>query len=95
MEPYKEEYTFSRFEEICQKYPGNTALYYLGEKFSYSRLSMLINRFAAGLNNVAISASHVVFAFYYFFAVRETFNLCLADRLTEIFAYLFRKLRIA
>jgi long-chain acyl-CoA synthetase len=54
METYKEEYTFSRFEEICRKYPGNTALYYLGEKFSYSRLSMLIDRFAAGLVKIGV-----------------------------------------
>jgi long-chain acyl-CoA synthetase len=54
METYKEEYTFSRFEEICHKYPGNTALYYLGEKFSYSRLNMLIDRFAAGLVAIGV-----------------------------------------
>jgi long-chain acyl-CoA synthetase len=54
MEPYKEEYTFSCFEEMCRKYPGKTALYYLGEKFSYSRLSMLIDRFATGLVKIGV-----------------------------------------
>jgi long-chain acyl-CoA synthetase len=54
MEPYKEEYTFSRFEEMCQKYSGNTALCYLGEKFSYSRLKILIDRFAAGLVKIGV-----------------------------------------
>jgi long-chain acyl-CoA synthetase len=54
MEAYKEEYTFSRFEEICQKYPGNTALYYLGERFSYGKLNMLIDRFAAGLVKIGV-----------------------------------------
>jgi long-chain acyl-CoA synthetase len=54
MEQYKEEYTFSRFEEMGRKYPGKTALYYLGEKFSYSRLSMLIDRFAAGLVKIGV-----------------------------------------
>ena len=54
METYKEEYTFSRFEEMCRKYPGNTALYYLGERFSYSRLSMLIDKFAAGLVKIGV-----------------------------------------
>ncbi len=34
--------------------PGNTALYYLGEKFSYGRLSMLIDRFAAGLVKIGV-----------------------------------------
>ncbi len=54
MEQYKEEYTFSRFEEICRKYPGNTAMYYLGEKFSYSRLKRLIDKFAAGLVKIGV-----------------------------------------
>lgn len=54
MESYKEEYTFSRFEEICQKYPGNTAMYYLGEKFSYRKLKKLIDRFAAGLVKIGV-----------------------------------------
>ncbi len=54
MEQYKEEYTFSRFEEICREYPGNTAMYYLGEKFSYSRLKRLIDRFAAGLVKIGV-----------------------------------------
>ena len=54
MEAYKEEYTYSRFEEICQKYPGNMALIYLGEKFSYSRLNNLIDRFAAGLVKIGV-----------------------------------------
>ena len=54
MEAYKEEYTFSRFEEICQKYPRKTALYYLGEKFSYRRLNMLIDRFASGLVKIGV-----------------------------------------
>ena len=54
MEQYQEEYTFSRFEEICRKYPNNTALSYLGEQFSYSRLNHLIDRFAAALINIGV-----------------------------------------
>lgn len=54
MELYKEEYTFSRFDEMCEKEPGNTALYYLGERFSYGRLTMLIDRFAAGLAKIGV-----------------------------------------
>lgn len=54
MELYKEEYTFTRFEEMCEKEPGNTALYYLGERFSYGRLNMLIDRFAAGLAKIGV-----------------------------------------
>jgi long-chain acyl-CoA synthetase len=54
MERYQEAYTFTRFEEMCDKVPGNTALYYLGEKFTYSRLRSLIDRFAAGLVNIGV-----------------------------------------
>ncbi|MBA4416432.1 MAG: AMP-dependent synthetase [Syntrophus sp. (in: bacteria)] len=54
MQLYKDEYTFSRFEEVCAKESGNTALYYLGERFSYGRLSMLIDRFAAGLVKIGV-----------------------------------------
>ena len=54
MERYKDEYTFSGFEEVCRKEPGNTALYYLGERFSYGRLNMLTDRFAAGLVKIGV-----------------------------------------
>ena len=55
MEPYGEtSYTFSRFEEMCAAEPGNTALYYLGERYSYGKLSMLIDRFAAGLVKIGV-----------------------------------------
>jgi len=32
------EYTFSRLEEICGKFPDRTAIIYLGEKISYRKL---------------------------------------------------------
>lgn len=51
---YKPQYTFSRFDEIVEQEPGNTALYYLGERFSYGRLQMLIERFAAGLVKIGV-----------------------------------------
>ncbi len=51
MEP---SFTFSRFDEMCAKEPGNTALYYLGERYSYGRLAMLIDRFAAGLVKIGV-----------------------------------------
>ncbi len=49
--PENNEYTFTRFDEMCAKYPDNTAIVYLGESFSYGKLSDLIDRFATGLNN--------------------------------------------
>jgi len=53
-ELYENEYTFSRFNATCRKVPGHTALYYLGEKYSYRRLQMLIDRFAAGLVRIGV-----------------------------------------
>jgi long-chain acyl-CoA synthetase len=47
-------YTFSRFDEMAAKAPGDTALYYLGERYSYGRLSTLIDRFAAGLVKIGV-----------------------------------------
>jgi long-chain acyl-CoA synthetase len=54
MELYEGALTFTRFEEVCEREPGNTALYYLGERYSYGRLSMLIDRFAAGLVKIGV-----------------------------------------
>jgi len=54
MELYEDEYTFAGFEEQCRKEPGNTALYYLGERFSYGKLKMLTDRFAAGLVKIGV-----------------------------------------
>jgi len=52
--PENNEYTFTRFDEMCAKYPDNTAIVYLGERFSYGKLSDLIDRFATGLNNLGV-----------------------------------------
>ena len=48
------EYTFTRFDEICAKYPDNTAVVYLGERFSYAKLKDLTERFASSLNNLGV-----------------------------------------
>ena len=54
MQLYEDEYTFTGFEEQCRKESGNTALYYLGERFSYGKLKMLTDRFAAGLVKIGV-----------------------------------------
>ena len=48
------ECTFTRFEQMCEKYPDRIALVYLGEGVSYARLRDLINRFAGSLNNLGV-----------------------------------------
>ena len=39
---------------MCEKYPDRPAIIYLGEKFSYARLSNLIDRFATALNRLGV-----------------------------------------
>jgi len=51
---YEEGYTFTRFEEMCGKMPGNTALYYLGERYTYGRLAAFVDRFAAALAGIGV-----------------------------------------
>ena len=48
------ELVFSAFYRECEKHPENTALIYLGEKFSYRKLRDLIDRFATGLHALGV-----------------------------------------
>jgi long-chain acyl-CoA synthetase len=48
------EYTFTRFEQACEKYPTNIAISFLGEEFTYEGLKRLIYRFATGLAGLGI-----------------------------------------
>ncbi len=48
------ECTFTRFEQMCEKYPDRTAIVYLGQKFSFYRLQDLINRFASALDRLGV-----------------------------------------
>ncbi len=48
------ETTFSRFEQMCLRYPDNTAVIYLGERFSYTRLKDLSERFAGALDTLGV-----------------------------------------
>ena len=47
--PLEKELTFTRFDRMCGKYPNNTAVDYLGERFTYRRLQDLTRRFAGAL----------------------------------------------
>ena len=48
------ELTFTRFDQMCEKYPDRPAIIYLGEKFTYARLGNLIDRFASALLDLGI-----------------------------------------
>jgi long-chain acyl-CoA synthetase len=50
----EKELTFTRFDRMCDKYPDQSAIIYLGERFSYSRLKDLIDRFATSLAQLGI-----------------------------------------
>ena len=48
------ELTFTRFDQMCERYPDNNAVIYLGQGFSYSRLKDLSERFAAALMDLGV-----------------------------------------
>jgi long-chain acyl-CoA synthetase len=48
------EYTFTRFEQACAKYPANIAIVFLGEEFSYRNLKDKVDRFATGLTKLGM-----------------------------------------
>ena len=48
------EYTFTRFEQACEKYPDNTAVIFLGDNFTYRNLKNKVYRFATGLSELGV-----------------------------------------
>ena len=54
MKDFENQYTFSRFYEMCRKYPDKTALIYLGQKYTYRALEGLVDRFASGLAKLGV-----------------------------------------
>jgi long-chain acyl-CoA synthetase len=63
MELYRNECTYTQFDEACRKYPANTAIIYLGERFSYAGLHELVDKFAAGLLNAGVKTREKVMLF--------------------------------
>ncbi|MFC1836219.1 class I adenylate-forming enzyme family protein [Thermodesulfobacteriota bacterium] len=50
----EQELAFTRFEQACAKHSKNTAIVFLGEKFSYADLKDKVDRFATSLNGLGI-----------------------------------------
>ena len=48
------ELTFSRFDQACKDYPDNTAVVFLGQRFTFAKLGELVNRFATGLSRLGM-----------------------------------------
>ena len=49
-----DEEVITSFERVAKNQPGNTAIVYLGEKFSYAELKELIYRFANALYELGV-----------------------------------------
>lgn len=54
MASLENEYTFTRFEEVCKEHSSKTALIYLGETFTYGYLETLVHKFARGLSDMGV-----------------------------------------
>jgi long-chain acyl-CoA synthetase len=50
----EKELTFTRFDRMSDQYPDQTAVLYLGERFTYARLRGLSERFAGSLNDLGV-----------------------------------------
>jgi long-chain acyl-CoA synthetase len=48
------ELTFTRFSQVCERYPDKTAVIYLGQRFSFSKLRDLSERFSGGLVDLGV-----------------------------------------
>ena len=48
------ELTFTRFDQMSERYPDKTAVIYLGERFSFSQLRNMSERFAGALTDLGI-----------------------------------------
>jgi long-chain acyl-CoA synthetase len=54
VEALERELTFTRFDAMCERYPEKTAVVYLGERFSFSRLQNLSERFGGALVDLGV-----------------------------------------
>ncbi len=50
----EKELTFTRFDQMSERYPDNTAVVYLGQHFSFSRIRELSERFAGALQDLGV-----------------------------------------
>jgi long-chain acyl-CoA synthetase len=48
------ELSFTRYEQSCEQFPNNTAIVFLGEKFTYRQLKEMVDRFATGLTGLGV-----------------------------------------
>ncbi|MCK5203785.1 MAG: AMP-binding protein, partial [Desulfobacterales bacterium] len=48
------ELTFTRFDQMSERYPDKTAVIYLGQHFSFSKLRDLSERFSGALVDLGV-----------------------------------------
>ena len=48
------ELTFTRFDQMSERYPDNTAVVYLGQHFSFQKIRELSERFAGALQDLGV-----------------------------------------
>ncbi len=58
--PRDDKRIFGVIEDICERYPHKSAIIYLGEEFSYSKLRDLVRRFAGSLSELGVGADDKV-----------------------------------
>ncbi len=49
-----DEFLFTRFERNCERFPEQTAVIYLGEKFSFAQLKEMMDRFATAVHDLGL-----------------------------------------
>ncbi|MCP4657731.1 MAG: long-chain fatty acid--CoA ligase [bacterium] len=55
VDPDRQEHTFTRLYEICERFPDRVALVFLGTSFTYRELRESIDRFATALHGLGVS----------------------------------------
>ena len=51
----EKELTFTRFDQMSERYPDNSAVIYLGQHFSFSKIRELSERFAGALKDLGVN----------------------------------------
>ena len=54
IDPDRQEHTFTRLFEVCERHPDRTAIIYLGTRFTYRFLKDAIDRFATALHRLGV-----------------------------------------
>ena len=62
-EKLQQELTYTRFDQMAERYPHNTAIIFLGQRFSYRQLKELSERFGAALMDMGVKKGDKVMVY--------------------------------